>query len=69
MQTFKKLLFILTPAERKQSDLKLTMSIIITLLDIINLGFVMSFIEVPTNSHTSETSTILNSACMKTQVT
>ena len=60
MQTFKKLLFLLTPVERKRAGLLLIMTIIMALLDTIGIASILPFIAVLTNPSLVETNIILN---------
>lgn len=62
MQIFKKLLFVLTSAERKHSDLLIIIS------DMVSLDFITFFMAIITNPNPFEVSTIFNSAYVKTQV-
>jgi hypothetical protein len=63
VQIFKKLLFVLTSAERKHSDL-----LIIIISDMVSLDFITFFMAIITNPNPFEVSTIFNSAYVKTQV-
>jgi ABC-type multidrug transport system fused ATPase/permease subunit len=60
MHTFKKLLFLLTPHERKRAGLLLTMMTIMALLDMIGVASVLPFVAVLTNPGLIETNVILN---------
>ena len=60
MDTFKKLLFLLTPHERKRAGLLLTMMTITALLDVIGVASVLPFVAVLTNPGLIETNVILN---------
>ena len=60
MQTFKKLLFLLTPHERKRAGLLLIMIIIMALLDMIGVASILPFMAVLTNPDLVETNLILN---------
>ena len=60
MQTFKKLLFLLSPHERKRAGLLLTMVIIMALLDIMGVASILPFMAVLTNPGLIETNIILN---------
>jgi ATP-binding cassette, subfamily B, bacterial PglK len=60
MKTFKKLLFLLTPHERKRVGLLLLMIIIMALLDMIGVAFILPFVAVLTNPSLIETNYILN---------
>ena len=61
MQTFKKLLFLLTPLERKRAGLLLIMILIMALLDMIGVASILPFMAVLTNPGLIETNFILNS--------
>ena len=60
MLNFKKLLFLLSPAERKKAGLLLVMVIIMALLDMIGVASILPFITVLTNPNLIETNIILN---------
>ena len=60
MQTLKKLLFLLTPNERKHAVLLLVMIIIMALLDTIGVASIYPFMTVLTNPQLVETNIILN---------
>jgi len=60
MQTFKKILIILTPSERKQAGLLLLMILIMALLDMIGVASILPFMAVLTNPSLIETNLILN---------
>ena len=62
MQTLKKLLFLLTPYERKRAGLLLVMILIMAILDTIGVASILPFIAVLTNPELVETNLILNSA-------
>ena len=61
MQTFKKLLFLLTPLERKRAGLLLIMIVIMSLLDMAGVASILPFMAVLTNPGLIETNFILNS--------
>ena len=61
MRSFKKLLFLLSPAERKHAALLLIMNLIMALLEMIGVASIMPFIAVLTNPTLVETNIILNS--------
>ena len=61
MQTFKKLLFLLTLQERKQAGLLLIMIIIMALLDMAGVASILPFVAILTNPVLIETNAILNS--------
>jgi ABC-type multidrug transport system fused ATPase/permease subunit len=60
MQTFKKLLFLLTPHERKRAGLLLIMLLIMSLLDMTGVASILPFMAVLTNPSLIETNFILN---------
>ena len=60
MQIFKKLLFLLTPHERKRAVLLLVMILIMALLDMIGIASILPFMAVITNPGLVETNYILN---------
>jgi hypothetical protein len=60
MQTFKKLLFLLTSYERKRAGLLLMMIIIMALLEIIGVASILPFIAVLTNPVLIETNIAIN---------
>ena len=60
MHTFKKLLFLLTPHERKRAVLLLVMIIIMALLDMIGVASILPFMAVLMNPGLIETNVILN---------
>jgi len=60
MQTFKKLLFLLTPHERNRAGLLLLMIIVMALLDTIGVASILPFMAVLTNPSLIETNLILN---------
>tara|TARA_B100000989_G_C19532664_1_gene470994 strand:- start:6261 stop:8051 length:1791 start_codon:yes stop_codon:yes gene_type:complete len=60
MQTFKKLLFLLTPHERKRAGLLLIMILIMSLLDMTGVASILPFMAVLTNPALIETNLILN---------
>jgi ATP-binding cassette, subfamily B, bacterial PglK len=62
MQTVKKLLFLLTPNERKRAVLLLLMIIIMALFEMIGVASILPFIAVLTNPGIIETNLILNTA-------
>ena len=55
MQTIKKILFILTPRERKNAVLLMFMNLIMALLDMIGVVSILPFIAVLTNPSIVET--------------
>jgi len=60
MQTFKKLLFLLSPHEYKRAVLLLIMIIIMAFLDTVGVATILPFIAVLMNPSTIETNVILN---------
>ncbi len=60
MQTFKKLLLILSPNELKRAGLLLIMILIMALLDMIGVASILPFITVLTNPDIIQTNSILN---------
>ena len=61
MQIIKKLLFFLSPPERKRAGLLLIMTIIMAFLDMIGVASILPFMAVLTNPSLIETNFILNS--------
>jgi len=68
MQTLKKLLFLLTPHERKHAGLLLIMIIIMALLDTIGIASIYPFMTVLTNPELVETNIILNTMFQTSKV-
>ena len=60
MQTFRKLLFLLTSQERKQAGLLLSMIIVMALLDMIGVASILPFVAVLSNPSMIETNLVLN---------
>ena len=60
MQTFKKLIFLLTPDERKRAGLLMIMILIMSLLDMTGVASILPFMAVLTNPSLIETNLILN---------
>lgn len=60
MQSFKKLLFLLSSKERKQAGLLLLMILIMALLDMIGVASILPFMAVLTNPTLIETNSVLN---------
>ena len=60
MQTLKKLIYFLTPHERKRTFLLLLMILVMALLDTIGVASIMPFIAVLSNPSLIETNVILN---------
>ena len=60
MQTFKKILFLLTRKERKSAAILLIMILIMALLDMIGVASILPFMAVLTNPDIIETNIILN---------
>ena len=61
MQTFKKLLSLFTPRERKKGLLLLLMIITVALIDTAGVASILPFIAVLSNPSLIETNVILNS--------
>tara|TARA_A100001011_G_C14279299_1_gene830810 strand:- start:46 stop:1818 length:1773 start_codon:yes stop_codon:yes gene_type:complete len=59
METFKKLIFLLSPQERRRAGLLLVMILIMALLDMIGVASVLPFIAVLTNATLIETNFII----------
>jgi len=62
MQAIKKILIILSPAERKRAGLVLVMILIMAFLDMLGVASIMPFIAVLANPEVVETNAILNAA-------
>ncbi len=60
-QSFKKLLFLLSPRERKNAFLLIIMMLVVALLDMIGVASILPFMAVLTNPNLIETNLILNS--------
>ena len=60
MQTVKKLLFLLSPYERKQAVLLLIMTMVMALLEMIGVASILPFIAVLSNPDIVNTNIILN---------
>ena len=60
MQTLKKLIYFLTPNERKRAFLLLLMILVMALLDMIGVASIMPFVAVVSNPSFVETNVILN---------
>ena len=60
MQTFKRLIFLLTPEERRQAALLLMMILIMALIDMIGVASILPFMAVLTNPQIIETNNFLN---------
>ena len=60
MKTFKSLLFLLTPKERKRALLLLIMLLFMALLDLLGVASILPFITVLANPSLIETNAILN---------
>ena len=60
MQTFKKLVFLLTTSERKSAIFLLIMIIIMALLEMIGVASILPFVTVLTSPNLIETNSILN---------
>ena len=61
MQTFNKLIFLLTRAERKHAALLLILIVIMAILDMIGVASILPFMTVLTNPSLIETNLILKS--------
>ena len=61
MKNFKKILFLLTPYERKRASILLVMTLIMAFLDMIGVASILPFMAVLTNPELIETNLILNS--------
>ena len=68
MQTFKKLLFLLSSDERKSAGLLLIMIIIMALLDMIGVASILPFMAVLTDPSLIETNYILNTMFQKSKI-
>jgi ABC-type multidrug transport system fused ATPase/permease subunit len=68
MQTFKKLLFLLTPHERKSAGLLLIMILIMGILDMIGVASIVPFVAVLTNPSLIETNHILNNMYLTSKI-
>ena len=62
MQIIKKILFILSPAERKRAGLVLVMILIMAFLDMLGVASIMPFMAVLANPEVIETNAILHAA-------
>ena len=60
INTFKKILYLLTPHERRHAGLLLLMIFIMALIDMIGVASILPFIAVLTNPSLVETNSILN---------
>ena len=60
MKTLKKLLFLLTPIERKRAVLLLIMILIMALVDMMGVASILPFMAVLANTDLIETNSILN---------
>ena len=61
MKNFKKILFLLTPRERRHASFLFFMILIMALLDMIGVASIMPFMAVLANPSVVETNSILNS--------
>ena len=68
MKTFKKLLFLLTPHERKRAGLLLIMIVIMAFLDMVGVASIFPFMAVLTNPGLIETNEILNTTFQATRI-
>jgi len=62
MQTFKKLLDLLTPPERKRSGVLLSMILVMAFLDMLGVASILPFMGVMTNPELLQTNPLLNTA-------
>ena len=60
MKDFKKLLYFLSPKDRKSALLVLGMTLIMALLDMIGVASILPFVAILTNPSLIETNSILN---------
>ena len=60
MQTFRKLMFLLTSKEQKRAALLLMMILIMALIDMIGIASILPFMAVLTNPQIIETNNLLN---------
>ena len=60
MQTFKKILYFLTPRQRKSAGLIIIMTLVMALLDMIGVASILPFIAFLSNPELIETNIILN---------
>ena len=60
MHTFRKLLFLLAPNERKSAALLLVLIFMMALIDMIGVASILPFMAVLTNPTLIETNSILN---------
>jgi hypothetical protein len=65
MQTFKKLLFLLTSAEKKRFGLLMGMIFVMAMLDMIGVASILPFIAVLTNPDLVQNNIFLNAAYTK----
>lgn len=65
MRTIKKILFLLTPPERKRAGLLLGMILIMAMLDMVGVASIMPFMAVLANPELVQTNTFLNGAFTK----
>ena len=59
IQTFKKLIYLLTPQERKKKNLLVLMILMMALLDMLGVASILPFMVVLTNPDMSETNEII----------
>ena len=62
MHTFKKLLFLLTPPERKRASLLMSMILVMAFLDVLGVASILPFIAMLTDPELVETSAVFNAA-------
>ena len=60
MKTLKKLIYLLSPQERKSAGLLLVLILLMALLDMIGVASILPFMAVLTNPDIIETNVILN---------
>ena len=68
MQTLKKILFLLTPHEKKRAGLLLIMILIMAILDTIGVASIMPFIAVLTNPEIVESNFLLKLMYSKSKI-
>ena len=68
MSTLKKILFLLTPNERKSASLLILMIFIMAILDMIGVASILPFMAVLTNPGLVETSFILNNIFQSSKI-
>ena len=68
MENLKKILFLLTPKERRRAVLLLIMILVMALLDMIGVASILPFMAVLTNPSIIDTNIILNQAFDASQI-